>query len=149
SGFFKDDGNIYSMAQTPDGYLWLGTRYSLLRFDGVRALPWHPPAGQRLPEGFVFRLYTSRDGRLWIGTSHGLASWKDGKLTEYPELSNTLIMAILEDSHGTIWVGGGKSELGDAKLCTIQNEKLNCTGSNQFSADVNSLYEDRAGNLWV
>jgi ligand-binding sensor domain-containing protein len=80
SGFFKDE--LYSMAQTPDGYLWLGTASGLLRFDAVRALPWQPPAGKRLPDGQVFRLYRSRDGRLWIGTTHGLASWKDGTLTE-------------------------------------------------------------------
>ena len=46
-GFVK--GNIYAMTQTPDGYLWLGTEFGLLRFDGVRSLPWQPPAGQHLP----------------------------------------------------------------------------------------------------
>ena len=34
-GFFK--GSIISIVQTPDGYLWLGTEFGLLRFDGVRA----------------------------------------------------------------------------------------------------------------
>jgi hypothetical protein len=32
-------GIITSMAQTPDGYLWLGTEFGLLRFDGVRNVP--------------------------------------------------------------------------------------------------------------
>ena len=36
-GFSK--GIIYAIAQTPDGYLWLGTEFGLLRFDGVRAVP--------------------------------------------------------------------------------------------------------------
>ena len=36
-GFAK--GFIYAIAQTPDGYLWLGTEFGLLRFDGVRAVP--------------------------------------------------------------------------------------------------------------
>jgi ligand-binding sensor domain-containing protein len=31
-GFFK--GIISAVAQTPDGYLWLGTEFGLLRFDG-------------------------------------------------------------------------------------------------------------------
>ena len=34
-GFFK--GVIMSIAQTPDGYLWLGTEFGLRRFDGVRS----------------------------------------------------------------------------------------------------------------
>ena len=28
-------GNVYAMAQTPDGYLWLGSEFGLFRFDGV------------------------------------------------------------------------------------------------------------------
>jgi ligand-binding sensor domain-containing protein len=40
-GFFN--GILFSIAQTPDGYLWLGTEFGLLRFDGVRAVPWQPP----------------------------------------------------------------------------------------------------------
>ena len=32
-GFAK--GAITSIAQTPDGYIWLGTNFGLLRFDGV------------------------------------------------------------------------------------------------------------------
>ena len=43
-------GNIYAMAQTPDGYLWLGREFGLFRFDGVRSIPWQPPAGQHLPD---------------------------------------------------------------------------------------------------
>ena len=47
-GFPK--GIIEGFAQTPDGYLWLGTEFGLLRFDGVRAVPWQPPAGEHLPD---------------------------------------------------------------------------------------------------
>jgi hypothetical protein len=32
-------GNIYSIAQTPGGYLWLGGEFGLFRFDGVRSVP--------------------------------------------------------------------------------------------------------------
>src|SRR5437763_1427271 len=35
-------GVINSIAQTPDGYMWLGTEFGLLRFDGVRTVPWQP-----------------------------------------------------------------------------------------------------------
>src|ERR1700690_3339648 len=65
-GFFK--GSVYSIAQTPDGYLWLGTEFGLVRFDGVRGAPWQPPAGEQLPSHFVRSLLVARDGRLWIGT---------------------------------------------------------------------------------
>ena len=63
-GFAKE--SLFSIAQTTDGYLWLGTRSGLLRFDGVRALPWQPPAGTSLPEGALWTLLGGRDGALWI-----------------------------------------------------------------------------------
>jgi len=40
---------ISSFAQTPDGYLWLGTELGLMRFDGVRGTRWLPPHGASLP----------------------------------------------------------------------------------------------------
>src|SRR5271168_1686556 len=97
-GFFK--GAISSIAQTPDGYLWLGTEFGLLRFDGVRTTPWEPPAGEHLPGTYIRSVLAARDGRLWIGTREGLASWKDGKLTHYPELAGQNIHALVEDREG-------------------------------------------------
>src|SRR6266699_4739298 len=76
-GFAK--GQINSIAQTPDGYLWLGTGFGLLRFDGVRAVPLEPPRGEQLPSNFVVSMLVAHDGTLWIGTLKGLVSWKDGQ----------------------------------------------------------------------
>jgi ligand-binding sensor domain-containing protein len=64
------------MAQTPDGYLWLGTEFGLLRFDGVRNVPWRPPPDQQLPSNQIRSLLATRDGALWIGTDKGLSRWK-------------------------------------------------------------------------
>ena len=46
-------GITFAIAQTPDGYLWLGTEFGLLRFDGVRSVSWEPPAGQHLPSSEI------------------------------------------------------------------------------------------------
>ena len=75
-------GNIYAMAQTHDGYLWLGTESGLVRFDGVRRVAWQPPAGQELPDKGAYSLLVTRDGTLWIGTFSGLASWDGARLTQ-------------------------------------------------------------------
>jgi ligand-binding sensor domain-containing protein len=100
-GFFK--GLISSIAQTPDGYLWLGTEFGLLRFDGVRTVPFEFNGDEHLPSNFIRSLLVARDGALWIGASEGLASWKDGKLTHYPELAGQIVSPVVEDRKGTIW----------------------------------------------
>src|SRR5690348_16575874 len=68
-------GSITAIAQTHDGYLWLGTDFGLVRFDGVRFVPWMPPAGEQLPSEAIQDLLVTRDGSLWIGTFKGLARW--------------------------------------------------------------------------
>jgi len=141
-------GAIRAIGQTPDGYLWLGTEFGLLRFDGVRAVRWEPPSGERLPSSDIRSLRAARDGRLWIGTFSGLASWKDGKLTHYPELDGQVIEALLEDRAGTIWVAGWAPSVG--KLCSIQNGKTQCYGEDgRFGYGVTPLYEDSRGDLWA
>ena len=142
------EGIIRAIAQTPDGYLWLGTEFGLRRFDGVRAVAWEPPAGQQLLSSDIRSLQAARDGRLWIGTFRGLASWKDGKLSHYPELDGQVIEALLEDREGTIWVAGWAPSVG--RLCRIQGGNIQCYGEDgRFGSGVTPLYEDSGGNLWA
>ena len=67
-------GNIYAMAQTPDGYLWFGTEFGLFRFDGIRSTAWQPPTGQQLPEGNINinSLLVTRNGTLGSARSQVL-----------------------------------------------------------------------------
>jgi signal transduction histidine kinase/ligand-binding sensor domain-containing protein len=142
------EGIIQSIAQTADGYLWLGTEFGLRRFDGVRAVPWEPPAGQHLPNSDIRSLQGARDGRLWIGTFRGLASWKDRQLTHYPELDGHVIEALLEDREGTIWVAGWALSTG--RLCRIQSRNIECYGEDgRFGSGVTPLYEDSGGTVWA
>ena len=119
NGFLN--GAVYSIAQAPDGYLWLGTQSGVVRFDGVRAVPLALPPGQQLPSTAVGALLSARDGTLWIGTLDGLVSWNKGRLTEYPALAHQTVMALLEGRDGTVWVGGFGSPTG--KLCAIRGRK--------------------------
>jgi ligand-binding sensor domain-containing protein/signal transduction histidine kinase len=145
-GFTK--GVLSSVAQTPDGYLWLGTDLGLLRFDGIRSVPFHPPAGQNLPSNDIWSLVAARDGTLWIGTDKGLASFKDGRVTQYAELAGLFVFHILEDRDGTVWVAG--FGLPSGRLCAIENGKAHCWGQDgSLGRGVFALYEDSEGSLWV
>src|SRR5260370_30458057 len=138
-GFSKSD--IHSIVQTPDGYLWLGTELGLLRFDGVRNLPWQPPQNQRLPSNFITRLLAARDGTLWIGTVSGLASRKSGTVTRYPEFDGLTILALLEDHEGSIWAGA--VGLPKGKLCEIRGKTVQCHPEiGRLGRGVVGLHED-------
>ena len=145
-GYFG--GTIYSVAQTGDGYLWLGTEFGLLRFDGNRYIPWQPPAGQSLPGNGITSLLAASDGTLWIGTYAGLVNWNGATLTRYPDLDKQLVAALHQDHEGTVWAG----TLGypSGRLCAIRSGSVQCYGQDgTFGRTVLSLFEDSTGNLWA
>src|SRR5882724_518238 len=97
-GAFESAPNV--IAQTADGYIWIGTGSGLVKYDGVRFSPWTPPAGKSV-SGPVISLRSSSDGTLWIGTGTQLLSWKNNNLQEHVR---GRINSILEDRKHRIWV---------------------------------------------
>src|SRR5262249_55923844 len=141
-GFTK--GQITSIAQTPDGYLWLGTELGLLRFDGIKNVPWQPSPDQHLPSTFILSLLAARDGTLWIGTGKELVSWKDGKLTRYPPLTGQYVYRLVEDREGLVWAAAVGIPTG--RLCAIHNGSVQCHGEDgSFGNGVFALHEDTRG----
>ena len=74
---------IHALAQTADGFLWLGTEVGLVRFDGVNFATFDEHSKPALPSGDIRCLLAARDGSLWIGTGDGLARMKDGAVTTF------------------------------------------------------------------
>lgn len=140
-------GITWAISQTADGYLWLGTEFGLVRFDGVRAVTWEFPRNQQLPSRDIWSLLATRDGTLWIGTTKGLASWKNEKLTQYPELSEQSIAQIVEDRDGVVWIAGRAAPKG--KLCAIRSGKVECFQDHDIGLGPVTVFEDRRGALWV
>ncbi|MBK6422741.1 MAG: hypothetical protein IPF77_11075 [Gemmatimonadetes bacterium] len=76
---------VNAIAQTPDGYLWLGTRRGLVRYDGLAFTPFQPAAPAALPSQWINGLNLDRHGRLWVSTSRGLAVLEADTLRRIPE----------------------------------------------------------------
>jgi PAS domain S-box-containing protein len=112
-----------SITQTTDGYVWIGTFAGLVRFDGVRFVPFAPPAGQHLPTPAVISLLGATDGSLWIGTGSGLAQWRNGDLVNFPETAGR-VNSIYEDSDGTIWIARSRTNAGG--VCRIASSVATC-----------------------
>ena len=144
-------GRIWTLAQTRDGNLWLGTETGLFRFDGIRFFRWEPPKGEQLASEYITSLAAARDGSLWIGTQKGLSHWKDGNLEAYGTTASAAagISAIFEDRNGTVWVGAIGYNGGG--LCRVTGKLLECYGGKDGlpGAGVYSVFEDREGNLWT
>jgi PAS domain S-box-containing protein len=141
-----------SIAQTTDGFLWVGTAQGLMRFDGVRFMPWQPPQGQNLPGTHFSALLGSHDGSLWIGTTRGLARWKGGQLRTYTDLEHPApVAAIMEDASGTIWATRYGPNAREAPLCSITKETLRCFGKKDGIpvGYALGLTHDSEGNIWL
>ena len=72
------------MIQTRDGYLWVGTRDGLARFDGVKFTVFQAENNPGLESNDIRALYEDRSGQLWIGTFNGgVSRYRDGQFTGY------------------------------------------------------------------
>jgi signal transduction histidine kinase/ligand-binding sensor domain-containing protein len=144
------DGSPIVIAQTSDGYLWIGTHTGLMRFDGVRFTRWSPPAGKRLLDSRIYSLLGARDGSLWIGTGYSISHWRDGDLVNYSQLSGR-IESIVEDDGGAVWLARTQATDGMGPLCRIGNAQLQCYGVGEgipFASAIR-LETGSSGELWV
>ncbi len=73
-------GHVYSITQTSDGYLWIGTSTGLVRFDGLTFVPVRPDASETSETPSIVGVARDLDGNLWA--SNGLEAFhlQSGKL---------------------------------------------------------------------
>jgi signal transduction histidine kinase/ligand-binding sensor domain-containing protein len=143
-------GSVEGMAQTPDGYLWLGTASGLVRFDGVNFDLWPLPtqAADAPPEA-VLSLTTTRDGALWAGlSSSGIVRIARDGVTVYDTddgLERTRVTGLLESRDGSLWASTrvGLFHFSDGRWTKAAE------ADGLPSAVVLSTFEDSSGALWA
>jgi ligand-binding sensor domain-containing protein/two-component sensor histidine kinase len=138
---------IRAIAQTQDGYLWLGTNEGLVRFDGYDFVTYTTDDGA-LPNNAVTSLATGPSGDLWVGTLDGLSRYSHGQFTKFTVkdgLPARPIIALIEDHAGILWVAVG------GFLCKFQNGsfKIYDKASVAPVKAVQVVYEDAQQKLWV
>lgn len=102
---------VAALAQTSDGFLWIGADRGLYRYDGARFEHIEDLPGESPSVRPVFALYASTDGGLWISyESGGIGFLKDGHITQYGQKDGLpehgTIEGFAEDRHGAIWLYG-------------------------------------------
>ncbi|MGD0490550.1 MAG: ATP-binding protein [Steroidobacteraceae bacterium] len=102
---FKDGApaDVVCLAQTNDGFLWLGGPEGLFRFDGTRFEPFKSPVGDRLLSTNLYSLFAPPSGGLWIGYTTGGFSFLDkGRVTNYASEAGTA-RYFAQDRDGIVW----------------------------------------------
>jgi ligand-binding sensor domain-containing protein/signal transduction histidine kinase len=149
-GFFT--GAPTSIAQTADGYLWVGTADGLFRFDGTRFVPSSDISHQQtLASAEVSALLGARDGSLWIGAGYRFFRWKDNRLSQYSGDEDQFVESIVETNRGSVWLARDRYTDGKGPLCEVKDLGLRCYGRSEGVPFINafSVTEDRSGNLWI
>ncbi|HEY4085621.1 MAG TPA: two-component regulator propeller domain-containing protein [Bryobacteraceae bacterium] len=145
-------GEVLALAQTPDGFLWVGTSRGLRRFDGVNFTRLNGAASGQLDEVRITALCVSRDGALWIGTVGGLSRFANGQLKTFTTIDGLppgAVFSLLAGHDGVVWVGTGGRP--DAGLASIAGNTVRRYGEADGlpNDSIFSLFEDRRRNLWI
>ncbi|MEO8335491.1 MAG: two-component regulator propeller domain-containing protein [bacterium] len=111
--------DIVALAQTKDGYLWVGTLWGVVRFDGARFVPLAPQFGDTLAPHGVRHMLGTRDGSLWIAWGGGTVTRvRNGRLTSYgPADGLPSTFKLAESSTGMLVAGTekGLAQFADGK----------------------------------
>lgn len=140
---------IRALAQTTDGFLWLGTSGGLYHFDGVSFERYEPRSGPSLPSDRVRSLFALPNGDLWVGYYSGeIVLLRQGHAMNYTSAEGVpaaRIMGFAQDREGTIWAAtlGGLARLEGSRWKQVGKD-WNFPGVSPQAAFV-----DRQGTLWV
>lgn len=142
---------LVTLAQTRDGYLWIGSDAGLVRFDGARFDVFDSENTAAFRNNLIRCLYQDDDGHLWIGTDAGLIRYDGESFVRHgvdvtPGMTSDHVRSITQDSHGALYFGtrGGG-------LMRMRDGEFNSWGIDDGlpSDHVSALLEDRQGRLWV
>ncbi len=143
------DNVVQAIAQAHDGFLWVGTREGLARFDGVAFTIFNAKNTPEMENSSITALCSDQRGALWIGTDGGgLDCLSNGKFSHYGKtngLAGNTVRAVFESINGVVWIGT-TTGLSKFEGGTFVNYS---TKDGLLSDVVQYIYEDRGQNLWI
>ena len=141
---------IYSISQTRDGFLWLGTQDSLIRFDGIHFREFTTGDHTPLHQTLIRSLTEDPRGNLWVASiGAGLSRIApDGTFTRFTTgngLPSDSVFCAVSTSDGSIWActSQGLAELRNGHF------RIFTTAQGLPSNQVRSACESPDGSRWV
>ena len=154
-------GVITALHQDRNGYIWIGSRNGLIRFDGYGYERFqHDPSDEgSLADSTIRTIYEESDGTLWFGTNTGGLDRFEPATRSFVHhrhnsadprsLSHDSVYTICRDRRGALWVGTQKG-LNRYDAASQGFVRILAGGPEGLLNDyIMTLYEDRAGRLWV
>ncbi len=140
-----------AVAETADGTFWVGTRDTgVFRLNVARGAP-EVRHISGLPYTKINCLLAVGASTLLLGTDKGLVSLHNGSLIQEarPELNKREILALANGLDGDVWIGTDSGLFkADAKDIDADG-RIHLLDHLTVRSAVTSLFEDRAGNLWI
>lgn len=140
---------VLSISQTPNGFLYLGTRAGLARFDGLQFEVFDRRSAEWLADHFITALAACPDGALLVGTRDGLGLIRESagsRRTLGDKQPANYVRSLLHAEDGSTWVGtyGGG-------IVRIQGENLVSYDTKNGLPDlfVRPLVEGANGEIWA
>lgn len=142
--------SVHAIAQTKDGYLWVGTRDGLARFDGVTFTVFNADQTQGLGANDIRALYEDSEGTLWIGTFNGgVSRYRDGQFTLFTQadgLPSNGVLEIVQDRDGSLWMG---TWAGVARWLPDGEKRIFKSSHGLAGETAWSLCADGSGVIWI
>jgi ligand-binding sensor domain-containing protein/signal transduction histidine kinase len=141
--------SIRPILQTRDGFLWIGTRGGLARFDGAAFVIYKANTPDSIPNDTITGLAEDRDGSLWISTAGGLTRYRGGHFHNYTSrdgLPDSSIWRIAADRAGGVWAVTRHSDLFHFDGTAVRRYQSPIPA---LPEEVNALLEDTKGTLWI
>ncbi|AKJ04651.1 histidine kinase-like protein [Archangium gephyra] len=141
--------DIWTLEQSPTGYLWLGTGMGLYRFDGVRFDRYPLREGQRLPSSNINALKVLPNGDIWLGFfAGGAARLSEGRATVFGPREGMppgRVLRFASTPDGALWAAaaGGLARFEAGQWQVVGREWGYDDGAAEY------VYVDRRGVLWV
>ena len=157
-------GELFSVVQDPQGFIWFGGHFGLARYDGTAVKPYlhNPKITDSLSNNNVKDLLVDSKGRLWIATyGGGLNLYNPANdnfilFAHEPQnaqsLSHNTVTSLFERQDGHLWVatsGGGLNLFNpDTHHFTSYQNRTNDTAS-FISDNLTVVIEDQYGMVWI
>jgi signal transduction histidine kinase/ligand-binding sensor domain-containing protein len=101
------DNGVSGIAQTPDGFLWIGTQGGLVRFDGAQFEEFSPDKITGVPNHVVRAMTADRRGRIWLGMDRGVVVCvgpSGARLIAGDQVPADGVKMMAEDGEGAMWI---------------------------------------------